>query len=179
MCNTRSGAGRACEKRTMSEKWPSALNILTANYIQVKLVVSRILTLAVADRKLTESCARNLKHLLLINGQERLILRSHNSSTCKARHPILCPHPPTISSTSISRLYCSRPTSLWPSTIALSAMHFRCHLQLEHRHFLIWLSRRRERKFNDSSPSCEPSFEKRLIHRSCEMVKAHTDHYHQ
>ena len=179
MCNTRSEAGRACEKKTTSERWPSALNILTANYIQVKPVVFQIPTPAVADRRLIESCARNPKHPLSIIGQGRLILRSHNSSTCKARLPILYPHPPVISSTSISRLYCSRLTSLWRSTITLSAMHYRCHSPLEHRPFSIWSFLPKERKFNDCSPSCEPSFEKRLIHRSCEMVKAHTDPYHQ
>lgn len=174
-CNTRSEAGRASEKKTTSEKWPSVLSIPTANCIQVKLVVSRIPSLTVADRRLTESCARNPKHPLPINGRGHLILRSHNSSTCKEQHPILYLHPPVISSTSIFRLCCSRPISLWPSTIALSAMHCRCHSLLERRPCSISSSPRRERKYNDSSPSCEPSFVKRLIHRSCEVVKARTD----
>ena len=55
MCNTRSEAGRAYEKRTMSERWPLALSILTAICTPVKLVVSRIPTLPVGDLKLTES----------------------------------------------------------------------------------------------------------------------------
>lgn len=179
MCNTRSEAGPACEKKTMSEKWPSVLSILTVNYIQVKLVASRILTLAVADRKLIGSCARNPKHPSSINGRGRLILRSHNSSTCKERHPILYLHPPVISSTWIFRLCCSRPTSLWPSTIAHSATHCRCHLLLEHRLCSIWSSLQKERRSSDSSPSCAPSFGKRLIRRSCEVAKALTDQCHQ
>lgn len=178
MCNTRSEAGRACEKKITSEKWPSALNILTASCILVKLVVSRTRTLAVADRRLIESCARNLKHPLWINGRGHLILRSHSSSTCKERHPILYLHPPVTSSTSIFRLYCSRPTSSWLSTIALSAVHSRCHSLLEHKPFSTWSYPQKERKSNDSSPSCEPNFERRLIHRSCEVVQAHTDQCH-
>ena len=55
MCNTRSEAGRAFEKKTTSGKWPSARSTLTAICIQVKLVVSRIPTLAVADPRLTGS----------------------------------------------------------------------------------------------------------------------------
>ncbi len=178
MYNTRSEAGRACEKKIMSEKWPSALSILIASCIQVNLV-SWTRTLAVADRRLTESCDRNPKHPWLINGRGRLILRSHSSSICKERHRILYLHPPAISSTSTFRLYCSRPTSLWPSTIVLSAVPSRCHSLLEHRPCSTWSFPQKERKSNDSSPSCERSFEKRLIHRSCEVVKARTDQCHQ
>lgn len=152
MCNTRSEAGRACEKKTTSEKWPLALNILTANFIQVKLVVSRTNTLTVADRRLIENCARNPKHPYSIKRRGRLILHSHNINTCKDRQRILYLHPPIISSTWIFRLYCSRPISLLPSTIALSAMHCRCHSLLEHRPCSIWSSPQRGRKSNDSSP---------------------------
>ena len=55
MCNTRSEAGHAYEKRIMSEKWPLAPSILTVICTPVKLVVSRIPTLPVGDPKLTES----------------------------------------------------------------------------------------------------------------------------
>lgn len=179
MCNTRSEAGRAYEKKTTSEKWPSVQMILTANCTQVKLAVSRIPTLVVADRRLTESCVRNPKHPLSTSGLGLLILRSHNSSTCKERQPIMCLRPPVILSTLIFRLHCSRPTSLWPSTIALSATCCRCQSLLEHRPCSISSSTPKKRKFNDYKAPCEPSFAKRLIRRSCEAVKALTDQCHQ
>ena len=55
MCNIRSEVGRAYEKKTTSEKWLLAPNILPAICIRVNLVVCRIPTLAVADPRLTES----------------------------------------------------------------------------------------------------------------------------
>lgn len=152
MCNTRSEAGRACEKKTTSEKWHLAPNILTTNFIQVKLVVSPTSTPTVADRRLIENCARNPKRPYSIKRRGRLILRSRNINTCRDRQRILYPHPPIISSIWIFQLYCSRPTSLLPSTIALSAMHCRCHSLLEHRPCSIWLCPQRGRKSNDSSP---------------------------
>ena len=179
MCSTRSEVGRACEKKTTSEKWLSVLSILTTSYTQVKLVVSRIPTLVVADPRHIESCAPNPKHRLWINGQGRPILRSHNSSISKERHLILYLHPPVISSTMISRLCCSRSTSLWLSIIALSVTHCRYHSLLGHRPCSTSSSPQKERKSNDSNPSCEPSFVKRLILHSCEVVKAQTDRRHQ
>lgn len=178
--NTRSEAGRACERKIMLEKWPLAPSILTTICIQVKLVVFRIPTPAVADPRLTESCARSPKLPTSIKGRERPIPCSHSSSTCKELQFIPYPNPRATLSTSISQPHYSLPTSLLPSTIALSPTRYPCPLRLEHRPCSIWSCRRKETKSSDSSPSCEPSIEKRLIiHRSCEVVKAHTAQCHR
>ena len=179
MCSTRSEAGRAYGKKTMSEKWPSDPSIRTMIFTLVKLVVSPIPTLDAADPKTIESCARNQKHPLSITGRGLRILPSHNNNTCKGRHHILCLPPPVISSALISRLCCSRPTSLSLSTIALSAMPCPCHSQLEHKPCLIWSFLQKEKRSNDYSPLCEPNFAKRLTHRCCAVVKAPTDQCHQ
>ena len=176
--NTRSEAGRACEKKTTSGKWPLAPSILTMTCIQVKLVVSWIPTLAVADLRLTESCALSPKHPTSTNDRERPILCSHNRSTCKALQSILYPNPRVTLSMSIFQSYYSRPTSLWPSITALSQTPYRCPLLLEHRPCSIWLCLPKETRSSDSSPSCEPNIEKRLIHPSCEVVKARTAQCH-
>ena len=83
MCSTRSEAGRAYGKKTMSEKWPSDPSIRTMIFTLVKLVVSPIPTLVAADPKIIESCARNPKHPLSITGRGRRILPSRNNNTCK------------------------------------------------------------------------------------------------